>query len=343
MAQTVSDEGLPPRPSNERRLARASRSSLYVRVVLVNMAILLVGLLLLVWTPVTVSASVSVRQVIVLAIAVVVLAAADAMLLKASFTGLTALVHRMQTLDVLLPRELLPETGGAEIRALIGGFNSMFDRLETERRASTRRSVATLEGERQRISRELHDEIGQRMTGILLQLGLIPDEEPAAARSSIVAVQNEVRAVMDEIGSLAWRLRPAILDDLGLISALTTLTESLGRHGPARIETLLPRQLPPMSDEVELAIYRIAQESLTNAVRHAAATRIAIEIRFSGTDLVLQVIDDGATLQEVSTEGSGLRGMRERALLIGGLLKIQANPPQGRRIELKIQTNDLSR
>jgi two-component system sensor histidine kinase UhpB len=117
--------------------------------------------------------------------------------------------------------------GGAETRALIGGFNSMLDRLQAERRASTRRTVATLEGERQRISRELHDEIGQRLTGVLLQLDRIHDEASDPARPHIVAVQDETRAVMDEVGALAWWIRPAILDDLALLSALTSLTASL--------------------------------------------------------------------------------------------------------------------
>jgi two-component system, NarL family, sensor histidine kinase UhpB len=341
MAQTVGHEGTEPHLDRRRSLARMRRSSLYVRVVAVNAAILLLGLVLLLWTPVTVSAPVSIRQVIVLVVATIVLAAADAALLKFSFTGLVALVHRMETLDLLRPRDRLPQMGGAETRALIGGFNTMLDRLEAERRASTRRTVATLEGERERISRELHDEIGQRLTGILLQLGPIHDEAPDTARPRIVAVQDEARAVMDEIGALAWRIRPAILDDLGLLSALTSLVESLGGHGPPRIERVLPHRLPPMGHEVELAVYRIAQEALTNAVRHAGATTIVVCVRVDETDFVLQVADDGLALPEAGDDGAGLRGMHERALLIGGLLNIQANSPHGRRIDLTIPVDLL--
>lgn len=314
---------------------------MYVRVVVVNAAILLVGLLLLLWSPVTVSAPVSVRQAIVLTAAAIVLGAADAALLKFSFTGLVALVNRMETLDLLRPRNRLPEMGGAETRALIGGFNAMLDRLEAERRASTRRTVARLEGERQRISRELHDEIGQRMTGILLHLGPIHDEAPEAARPGIVAVQEEARAVIEEIGSLAWRIRPAILDHLGLASALTALTESLSGQGSARIETMLPPRLPPMGDEAELAIYRIAQEALTNAVRHSGATTIIVRMQSSETELVLQIADDGEALREAGPDGPGLRGMHERALLIGGLLNIEANPGRGLRVKLTVPVGHL--
>ncbi len=340
-ARSADQEGTRPRPASNREFARTRRSSLYVRVVMVNVAILLVGLLLLLWSPVTVSAPVSVRQAIVLVAAAIVLGSADAALLKFSFTGLVALVNRMETLDLLRPRDRLPEMGGAETGALIRGFNTMLDRLEAERQASTRRTVATLEGERERISRELHDEIGQRMTGILLHLGPINDEVPETARPRIVAVQDEVRAVIEEIGALAWRIRPAILDHLGLVSALTALTESLGGQGSAQIETMLPPRLPPIGDEAELAIYRIAQEALTNAVRHSGATTIIVRMQSNETELVLQIADDGDALPEGGADGPGLRGMRERALMIGGLLNIGANPGRGLRVALTVPIGHL--
>jgi len=338
----MDNESLQPHGGNRLQIPRRRRSSLYLRVVVVDAALLLGSLLLLLWTPITVSAPVSARQSIVLVSAVVVLLAADVAMIKLSFTGLAALVHRMQTLDVLRPRERLPEMGGAETRTLIGGFNAMLDRLEAERRESTRRTDATVEEERRRISRELHDEIGQRMTGILLQLAVIREEAPDAVRSRVVAAQNEMRAVMDEVGALAWRIRPAILDDLGLLSALTTLTGSLDGQGPARIEIVLPRRLPPMSDKAELAIYRIAQESLTNAVRHACATTITVRMRVDLTGLVLQVADDGCTPPDAGEDGPGLRGMRERALLIGGRLKLKANQPHGLLVQLTVPTGEFS-
>lgn len=341
LGQNVGHREPQRRPDDPSRSPRKRRSSLYVRVAVVNSGILLLGLALLLWTPVTVSAPVSVRQAIVLVAAVAVLAAADAALLRVSFTGLAALVDRMRTLDLLLPRERLPEMGGAETRALIDGFNVMLDRLEAERRASTRRTVATLEGERKRISRELHDEIGQRVTGILLQLGRIHDEATDTLGPRVRAVQDEARAVMDEIGALAWRIRPAMLDDLGLVSALKALTQSLGGHGPVRIEAVLPSVLPPMSDEAELAIYRIAQEALTNALRHARATTITLGMSVDPTTLVLEVADDGFTPLDADADGPGLRGMHERALLVGGLLQMEPNPTRGRRVRLTVATAQL--
>lgn len=330
------------RGGGRRSLTRLRGLSLYARVVVVNVAILLIALMLLILTPVTVSASISARQIIVLVVTFAVMVAVDAALVRFSFRRLVALVHRMDTLDVLRPRERLPELGGAEARALIVGFNTMLDRLEAERRASTQRSVTVLESERQRISRELHDEIGQRLTGILLQLGRIRDDAPDRARAGVTQVLDATRAVMDEIGALAWQMRPGTLDDLGLLRALETLAASFGAEEAALVETVLPHQLPLMTSEEELAIYRIAQEALTNAVRHSGATAITVAIQVSRASIALQISDNGRGLPETGDEGMGLRGMRERALLVGGQLDMHANYPHGLQVDLTVPTRQFA-
>ncbi|MEO9137437.1 MAG: sensor histidine kinase [Jatrophihabitans sp.] len=306
-----------------------------------NAAILLLALLLLVLTPITVSSSVSTGQVAVLLGAFAAMVVANAALLRVSFRGLIALTRRMETLDLLRPRERLSERGGAETRTLISGFNTMLDRLEADRRESTRRSVAALENERLRISRELHDEIGQRMTGIVLQLSRIHADVPGTVRSGVERAQDEARAVLGEIGALAWQIRPGILDDLGLLNALESLAQSFGDSGPARIESVLPQQLPPMSSEVELALYRITQEALTNAVRHSGARRISVRLWTTREELTLQVIDDGRGLCDADQVDPGLRGMRERALLIDARLATHENPPHGLRVELVVPISQL--
>jgi two-component system, NarL family, sensor histidine kinase UhpB len=265
----------------------------------------------------------------------VVMVVANALLLRVAFSGLAALVRRMETLDVLQPQERLPQVGAGQTRTLIAGFNVMLDRLEEERLASTRRMVTTLEGERRRIGQELHDEIGQRLTGILLQLGRIQAEAPESLLPRIAGVQSEARATLDEVGSLAWQVRPGILDDLGLLSALEALADSLREHGAARVTTALPDRLARMTGEVELAVYRIAQEALTNAVRHSGATAIKLELQLNRQDLVLQVTDNGRGMSGAEHEGPGLRGMRERALLIGGRLRVHAQAP-GLRVRLAV-------
>ncbi len=149
----------------------------------------------------------------------------------------------------------------------------MVDRLEDERRTSTRRALHALESERRRIGRELHDEIGQRLTGTLLQLGRLAEEVDGPNRARVLAIQEQQRSTLDEIGALAWQLRPAVLDDLGLVQALGALVSTLG-DSRATVTASVPEQLDRIASEQELAIYRVAQEALTNAVRHSGASEI---------------------------------------------------------------------
>lgn len=326
------------RPARHRRWSR-NQWSLYAQVVLINAAVLFAALSLLLWTPVTVSAPVSRRQFTILVVMFAVMVAANAALLKLSFSGLAGVVRRMRTLDLLRPPERLPQIGGSETRELIRGFNAMLDRLAAERRASTRRSVAVLEDERRRISRELHDEIGQRLTGILLQLGRIRDETSGPVRARVAQVQDDTRAVMDEIGAMAWQARPAVLDDLGLPSALRALAASLGGDPSVRVDVAgPPRPALRLGAEAELAVYRIAQEALTNAVRHSGAARVTLELEVGAQAIVLRVSDDGRGLADVDRDSPGLRGMRERALSIGARLELYAGTTAGLRVELAVPT-----
>ena len=256
--------------------------SLYMRVVLVNSGVLLVAVLALVVTPATVSFPIATEQGLVLAVGAVVIATGNAALLRLNFRGLRAVVRRMETIDVLKPEELLPETGGPEVKSLIAGFNTMLERLEAERRTSARRTLIAIESERRRIGRELHDEIGQRLTGTLLELRRLADDLPEPFKSEVRCVQEQQRATLDEVGALAWQLRPALLDDLGLLSAVDALAESLAEPA-VRIQTSLPEGLTAPSPELELVVYRIAQEALTNAVRHAGASRMESASRYAPT------------------------------------------------------------
>ncbi len=310
--------------------------SLYLQVVAVNTAILLGAALLLVLSPITVSFPVAAEQSVFLGVGVIVIAVANAALLRLSFQGLAGLVRQMETLDLLMTGERLPARGGRETRALIVGYNTMLDRLETERRESTRRSTSVLEGERRRIGQELHDEIGQRLTGILLQLRSLGDGIPDQAHPQLHRIKSEVRATLDEVGTLAWQLRPGILDDLGLRRALEALCDTLQAHATSRIVLNLSPSTPPMPAEVELALYRVAQEAVTNAVRHGHAKTIALTLSGDRQMLTLHVADDGRGLSPEIEEGAGIRGMRERALLIGGHISVKSRPGHGMTVHLEL-------
>ncbi len=325
------------------RLVPPRRTSLYLRVVFLNAVILVAATVLLVFTPATVSFPARVDQGLILGGGLVLLIVTNALLVRFSFRGLAGLVQRMETLDVLRPRQRLPLLGGPETRALIDGFNRMLERLEEERRRSARQAFSALEGERRRVGQELHDEIGQRLTGILLHLARIADDAPEPVRERLALVQAEARAALDEVGALAWQLRPGVLDDLGLLRALEATAQALADRSSTRIELDLPASLPELPDEVELALYRIAQESLNNALRHADAGTVGLELRENEHGLSLDIVDDGRGLgaPEDRREGPGLRGMRERALLIGAVLRIDSPFGRGVRVRLDVPRERL--
>lgn len=321
----------------ERLASRRRRTSLYARVVVINSAIVAGATLVLVLTPATVGYPIQLAEAIVLVVGVAFVVVANALVLRISFGGLARIVARMESVDFLRPRERLPAIGGPETRAVVAGANQMLERLELERRESSRRTLAALEGERLRISQELHDEIGQRLTGMLLQLGNLVPDAPPELRGRVSAIQEDARSTLDEVGQLAWQLRPGILDDLGLLRALEALVESLEEQTPAiRVRCSLPAALPAVAPEVELAIFRVVQEALTNAVRHAGAQQIAVTISADDGRLAVSVTDDGAGLPGEAAEDAGLRGMRERAFAIGGMLTIDSDERTGVRVVLEL-------
>ncbi len=217
----------------ERLSIRYRRTSLYVRVVAINAAIVTGATLVLVVTPATVGYPIRLGEASVLVVGLLLVIVANALVLRISFGDLAAIVVRMETVDLLRPQERLPAVGGPETRAVVAGLNQMLARLEEERRDSSRRTLAALEGERRRIAQELHDEIGQRLTGMLLQLGNLLPDAPSELRGRVSAVREDARTTLDEVGQLAWQLRPGILDDLGLLRALEALVESFEAPGCA--------------------------------------------------------------------------------------------------------------
>jgi two-component system sensor histidine kinase UhpB len=312
------------------------RLSLYMRVVLINAGVLALATVLLAITPATVPYPVAVGDAVVLALGVLLIVVTNAFLLRVSFRPLARLVHAMETIDLLQPGSRLKLSGGAELRQVIWGFNQMLDRLEQERQESTRRAIGTREGERRRIGQELHDEIGQRLTGILLQLERTIAHAPEATREELGAVQELARSTLDEVGRLAWQLRPGILDDLGLVAALEALAEGLPPEARERVQLRVDRTVPQLDLDDELAIYRIAQEGVTNALRHAHANRIRVDLSRQRDRIRLVVTDDGPGLDATKPEGPGLRGIRERALLIGAELRIESTPSAGVLIQLDL-------
>lgn len=303
--------------------AAYDRLPLFWGVLAINGSILTVAVLTLVLTPFTVSYPVAQHQAVILGVALVVTIAANGILLRGGLKPLFEVLRALEEADLLERRKQLPEVGGAEVRALTRTVNATLDRLEEERLSSTRRVLAALEGERRRVGQELHDEIGQRLTGILLELNPAIAAAPPELRGRLVEIQDDARATLEEVGQLAWQLRPGILDDLGLVAALDGLLSGIEDQADIELRRTLPAALPELPSEVELAIFRIAQEGVTNALRHAEAGVVEVELSV-GAELSLCISDDGRGLPVRGRAGPGIQGMRERATLIGGRLLIDS-------------------
>jgi signal transduction histidine kinase len=195
-----------------------------------------------------------------------------------------------------------------------------------------RRVVEAQEVERRRLARELHDETGQALTSILL--GLKPLEEALAdhpARAAVAELREHVVVALQDVRRLAVELRPKLLDDFGLAPALERLTESVAEQTDTRIDfhsALGEKRLPT---EVETALYRVVQESLTNIVKHAHAHNVSVSVARRETGVAAVIEDDGVGFDQraVREDAVGLLGMRERLALLDGRLEIESRPGAG--------------
>jgi two-component system sensor histidine kinase UhpB len=255
---------------------------------------------------------------------------------------LTALMHEV---DPFRPGQRLTTTAGdQEVAAVTEAFNGMLDRLENERRESGRRALAAQEAERRRIARELHDEIGQLLTGLMLQSETVSRRAPEELARDIQGIREGARSAAEEVRQIAQRLRPEALDELGLQSALLALCTTLAKRADLTVSRELDGNLH-LSDEEELVVYRVAQESLTNVVRHADATHVWLTLRaLADGGVSLSVRDDGRGMPaDADPRSTGLIGMRERALLVGGTLEIRAGDPHGTEVVLELAPNGARR
>ncbi|OEU85050.1 histidine kinase [Streptomyces abyssalis] len=309
--------------------------SLFWRIFLLNAAVLTVATALLLLGPVTVSTPVLLTEAAVLGVGLVSMLIANAALLRLSLTPLQRLTRAMTTIDLLRPRPRPAVGGQGEIADLIRTFNTMLDRLEAERATSAARALSAQEAERRRIAQELHDEVGQTLTAVLLEMKRVADHASEPVREELHDVQEATRGSLDEIRRIARRLRPGVLEELGLASALKSLTTEIPSHGGPAVKARLDAELPELDDETELVLYRVAQEGLTNTVRHAAAGHAELTLRRGPGGVELRVRDDGRGLRG-APEGAGIRGMRERALLIGAGLTIGPGPAGGTEVRLDV-------
>jgi two-component system sensor histidine kinase UhpB len=315
-------------------LALASRRPalpLMWRVFAANAVALGVATLALVLAPVTVSVPVAAAELAVLLCGLALLLGANLVMLRRAFRPLADLGRAMWLHDPLSPGVRAPTSGDPSVAALAHAFNEMLERLESERRESARRALLVQEAERGRIARELHDEVGQTLTGVMLQIEGLAPGVPEELRDQLDELRETARHGTQEVRRIARRLRPEALEDLGLHSALAALATSFSEHAGVAIDRRLERDLP-LSQEEELVIYRVAQEALTNVARHARATQVELRLERRNDHTTLVVRDNGRGLPpDAPSSSHGIRGMRERAMLIGADLTIISPPGSDRR------------
>jgi PAS domain S-box-containing protein len=219
-------------------------------------------------------------------------------------------------------------------------------RAEQALRSYSRRLIDAQEAERQHISRELHDQIGQVLTAIRINLHTVGNScETEESRSLVEQGVGLVDEAIEQVRNLSFELRPSLLDNLGLAAALRWYSDQYTQRTGIRTKSAsnLPDGQLRLRQELETACFRIVQEALTNVVRHANAKNVFIDLKLVDHKIVLSIKDDGIGFKEptngdVSASQLGLRGMKERALALGGALVIKSGPAQGTEIRATFPT-----
>jgi two-component system sensor histidine kinase UhpB len=327
----------------------ARRRSRYIpllwRVFALNATVLsaAVALTVIVLPPHVLTAPAAEEEIAILTASLGVMLAINLVLLRGAFASLGRLTHLMRDVDLLRPGQRVPVEGSAaEVKELASSFNEMLARLAAERRERASRALAAQEAERLRVAQELHDEVGQSLTAVLLDLARVEKRAPEGLRGELTEIQESVRASLDDARRIALELRPEALDDLGLPAALLVLADRLGERAGVKIEPEIERGLRPLTYEQELVLYRVAQEALTNVIRHASAQRAELSLRRRGQRLELRVRDDGGGLHGMPAAGGGIRGMHERALMVGATLQVTGRPEGGVEVALDLPLEAVS-
>ncbi len=286
-------------------------------------------------------------EFLIIALAIVLTLCTNLWMLQRRFRPLERLIDQIEAIDPAQPAplELRRTNPVEEIDRLASSFHGLLERIEEERRRSGQLAMRAQEEERRRLARDLHDEVNQALTAILLRLEALAQETPAEQAPEVQELKRLVNQAMDELLNLARQLRPSALDDHGLVPAVETqLKRFSARTGiEVRLDTAGdPDELPEV---VQTAIYRVAQEALTNAERHAGSTVVEVDLEVSDERTQLRVRDDGGgfdpsvaarTTAEVQGGGLGLVGMVERARLVGGELDVRSAPGGGTTITLRV-------
>jgi two-component system sensor histidine kinase UhpB len=278
---------------------------------------------------------------LVLAFAIALTLLVNVFVIQRRFDPLERIIEEMETADLSgTGAGFDPEGrrgGSQEVARLEQALARMLARLEAERRRASSAALEAQERERARVARDLHDEVNQSLTAVLLRLEAAREKAPPILAAELAQTKAVANSAMQELLDLATQLRPTALDDLGLRAALAGLTETVGRQAGVEARFSSEGTFTDLGSDVQLVVYRVAQEALTNAVRHSGAGAVDVRLRRGEGWSELTVADDGAGFAEqADAEGLGLTGMRERAMLIGARLEILSPDAGGTLVRLEV-------
>jgi two-component system sensor histidine kinase UhpB len=277
-------------------------------------------------------------QAVVFGMAILATSLGNWVLLRRRFHPLDRVISSMEEIDLAAPQQPTSTVDGADsadVQRLEAAFRRMIGRLEAERRQAGRAAIQAQERERRRIAQDLHDEVNQALTAVSLRLQASIEQAPPHLQRELGETKRLAGQAMEELLQLARQLRPAVLDDLGLLPALHTQVRDFSDQTGIQATFNVRGQVPRLAPEQQLVVYRVTQECLSNVAQHSEARRVEVELSFIGRTM-LRINDDGRGFTAPRDGGLGLSGMRERALLAGGHLSIWSASGQGTRVELTL-------
>ena len=275
-----------------------------------------------------------------LAMTIILVLLVNVMMLRRRFSPLEQLLEEIEAIDPTHPSSFaIPEADDSaeEVTRLASSFSRLLERVEAEQRRSGRLVLRAQEEERRRLARDLHDEVNQALTAILLRLEALSHAAPPDMSDELGELKRLVNQAMNELLQLARQLRPTALDDHGLLPALATHVRRFAAQTGIQADLKTRGEAADLGPDEEIAIYRVAQEALANVARHAEARRVQIDLDTSGSALELRVRDDGRGFESGGRRrGLGLDGMAERARLVGGELAIESVPGTGTELVMRV-------
>jgi len=275
---------------------------------------------------------------VTLVLVVVLTFCVNVWMLQRRFQPLDQLIGQIEEIDPSEP-STFELAGGptAELDRVANSFNRLLRRIDEERRRSSQLVLRAQEEERRRLARDLHDEVNQALTAILLRLEALAQGSPAERVAEVAELKRLATQAMDELISLAHQLRPTALDDHGLIPAIEAQLRGFGERTGIASKLEARGDAATLGEDQQTVIYRVTQEALTNADRHARAHNVEVSLSVDGGGVELRVRDDGIGFDPTAPRSTslGLDGMAERARLIGGELDLRSAPGAGTELTLR--------